>query len=112
MPSSAAFSLTPALNLHGNQRSMLVRLNTPSTDKPARKASAIYQIRSAPVFQLAADFSQCFRVVEAHFRIEAGRAHFEPRSSAGIPAACGQSPSLHPNFIWVVRQSFAQQFLS
>ncbi len=30
----------------------------------------------ASVFQLAADFSQRFRVVETHFRIEAGRAHF------------------------------------
>ena len=31
----------------------------------------------ASVFQLAADFSQRFRVVETHFRIEAGRAHFQ-----------------------------------
>ena len=42
------FQTHQLFNLHRNQRSMLVRLNTPSTDKPARKASAIYQIRSAP----------------------------------------------------------------
>ena len=32
---------------------------------------------SARVFQLAANFGQRFRVVQAHFRVEAGRAHFE-----------------------------------
>ena len=35
-------------NLHQNQRSTLVRLKTPSTDRPARKASAMYQMRSEP----------------------------------------------------------------
>ncbi|SAA12983.1 Uncharacterised protein [Enterobacter hormaechei] len=31
----------------------------------------------ARVFQLAADFGQCFRVVQADFRVKAGRAHFQ-----------------------------------
>ena len=42
------FQTDQLFNLYQNQRSMLVRLKTPSTERPARNASAIYQIRSAP----------------------------------------------------------------
>ncbi|CSB83383.1 Uncharacterised protein [Vibrio cholerae] len=45
---TSASSFTSSSICTRNQRSMLVRLNTPSTDIPARKASAMYQIRSAP----------------------------------------------------------------
>ncbi|MOA05955.1 hypothetical protein D3C78_1255680 [compost metagenome] len=30
------------------------------------------------VFQLTTDFGQCFRVIQAHFRVKTGGAHFQP----------------------------------
>ena len=49
MPTSVTFfQKHQFFNLYQNQRSILVRLNTPSTDRPARKASAMYQIRFQP----------------------------------------------------------------
>ena len=43
----------------------------------AERVSDIPDTLSAGIFQLAADFGQRFRVVEAHFRVKAGSAHFQ-----------------------------------
>ena len=43
----------------------------------AERVGDVPDTLSAGVFQLAADFGQRFRIVEAHFRVEAGGAHFQ-----------------------------------
>ena len=76
----------------------------------ARKASAMYpDAVGTGVFQLAADFGQRFRIVQAHFRIEAGGAHFETAQrfcsdSCWVRPMSITSPT---DFIWVVRRSLA-----
>ena len=79
-----------------NQRSTLVRLKTPSTDRPARKASAMYQMRSEP-----ASFSSRRILVSASGSsgLLSGRSRWHPLPDraalfAATPAGCGRWPSL------------------
>ncbi len=74
---------------------MLVRLKTRLRTGPRGKHRRYTRYALRHVFQLAADFSQRFRVVETHFRSKPVAPTSRPRSAfCRDSCACDQSPSL------------------